>query len=67
MISINIYRIVTHWLSAGGEGAEVVYALKNNSILAEKILNNIEEKGQIPRKIYQRRLPENPNLIWFYR
>ena len=53
-------------LSRGGEGAEVVYALKNNSSLANKILNNIEEKGQIPRKIYQRRLPENPNLDYYY-
>lgn len=64
--SPNTILISNHINAGGGEGAEVVYALKNNSILAEKILNNIEEKGQIPRKIYQRRLPENPNLDYYY-
>ena len=64
--SPNTILISNHINAGGGEGAEVVYALKNNSSLANKILNNIEEKGQIPRKIYQRRLPENPNLDYYY-
>jgi len=44
----------------------VVYSLKNNSTLADLILNNIEEAGQIKRKAYQRRLPENPNKDYYY-
>ena len=52
--------------SAGAEGAEVVYSLKNNSNFADLILNNLTEKGQIKRKSYQRRLPENPNLDYYY-
>lgn len=52
--------------SGGGEGAEVVYSLKNNSTFADLILNNIGEKGQIKRKAYQRRLPENPNKDYYY-
>ena len=30
------------------------------------ILDNIGESGQIKRKVYQRRLPENPNLDYYY-
>ena len=52
--------------SAGGEGAEVVYALRNNDTLASSILNEIGSKGQIKRKIYQRRLPENTNKDYYY-
>ena len=40
--------------AGGGEGAEVVYSLKNNSELADLILNNIGEEGQIERRSYQR-------------
>ena len=52
--------------SAGGEGAEVVYALRNDPTLAQSILDNIGEKGQKKRKIYQRRLPENPSKDYYY-
>lgn len=59
--------LVSNHINAGnGEGAEVVYSLKNNSTLADLVLNNIEEAGQIKRKVYQRRLPENPNLDYYY-
>lgn len=50
----------------GGEGAEIVYSLKNDSTLADMALNNIGEAGQIKRKVYQRRLPENPNQDYYY-
>ena len=50
----------------GGEGAEIVYSLRNDSTLAQEILNNIGDTGQIKRKIYQRRLPENPNKDYYY-
>lgn len=52
--------------SAGGEGAEVVYGLRNNPILANMILDNIGDAGQIKRRVYQRRLPENPNKDYYY-
>ena len=58
--------MITHWLSPGGEGAEIVYALRNNSTLSNMILNNIGEEGQIKRKVYQRRLPENPSKDYYY-
>lgn len=62
----RIILIANHINAGGGEGAEVVYALRNNDTLSKNILKGIEEEGQIPRKIYQRRLPENPNLDYYY-
>ena len=66
MTFCHALKIVTFWPSRGGEGAEVVYALRNNSTLADLILNNLGEEGQIKRKTYQRRLPENPNKDYYY-
>ena len=58
--------IVTHWLSAGGEGAEVIYSLRNTSNLSEKILNNLAKEGQKIRKYYLKRLPSNPSKDYYY-
>ena len=44
----------------------MVYSLKSNSTLADLILKNIGDAGQIKRKVYQRRLPENPNKDYYY-
>ena len=62
----NNLLISNHINAGGAEGAEIVYSLKNNSNLSDFILNNIEKRGQIKRKTYQRRLPENPNLDYYY-
>ena len=64
--SPNTILIANHINAGGGEGAEVVYALRNNNTLANMILDNIEEKGQIKRQAYQRRLPENPSKDYYY-
>lgn len=62
----NNILISNHMNAGGGEGVEIVYSLKNNDILSEEIIEAIEEKGQIKRKVYQRRLPENPNKDYYY-
>lgn len=62
----NVILISNHINAGGGEGAEIVYSLRNDSTLAQEILNNIGDTGQIKRKIYQRRLPENPNKDYYY-
>ena len=62
----NIILLSNHINAGNGEGAEVVYSLKNDNTLADLILFNIGEKGQIERKSYQRRLPENPNKDYYY-
>lgn len=50
----------------GGTGAEVIYALRNDSKLANSILNNIGLTGQNTRKVYQRRLPSDPTKDYYY-
>lgn len=52
--------------SPGGDGAEVIYSLRNNSTLSKKILNEIEKTGQNVRKYYQQRLPSNPNKDYYF-
>lgn len=52
--------------SSGGDGAEVIYSLRNNSTLSKKILNEIENSGQNVRKYYQQRLPSNPNKDYYF-
>lgn len=62
----NTILISNHINAGGGEGAEVVYSLKNDNTLANLILNNLGDAGQLKRKAYQRRLPENPNKDYYY-
>ena len=62
----KINDIVTHWLSAGGEGAEVIYALRNNNVLANLVLDELGKTGQLVRETYQRRLPSNPSKDYYF-
>lgn len=50
----------------GGDGAEVIYALRNNDTLANLVLNEIEKEGQNARKVYQRRLPSNTSRDYYF-
>lgn len=47
--------------SSGGEGAEVLYALRNDGEFAKLILDGLASAGQKTRRYYQRRLPSNPS------
>ena len=62
----DVILISNHINAGGGEGAEIVYALRNNPTLAQMALDNIGDAGQIERKVYQRRLPENPNKDYYF-
>ena len=50
----------------GGDGAEVIYALRNSDTLARKITNELENAGQNVRKFYQKRLPSDPSKDYYY-
>lgn len=52
--------------SAGGDGAEVIYALRNTDALSKLIAKELEASGQNVRKYYQRRLPSNPSKDYYY-
>lgn len=62
----NVVVISNHVNAGGGDGAEVIYALRNSSKLADSILNNIGDTGQNTRRVYQRRLPSNPTKDYYY-
>ena len=51
---------------SGGEGAEVIYALRNNSDLANDILDELGNAGLTKRKVFQRRLPSNPSKDYYF-
>ena len=48
------------------EGAEVIYALRNNDTLAKNILQSLENAGQVIRTYYQRRLPSNTSKDFYF-
>ena len=52
--------------STGGEGAEVIYALRNNDSLATSILNELNKEGEPVRKAYQRRLPSDNTKDYYF-
>jgi len=62
----DVILISNHVNSGGGEGAEVIYALRNKDTLAKNILNNIGATGQETRKYYQRRLPSDTSKDYYF-
>ena len=62
----DVIILSNHINAGGGEGAEVVYSLRNDDTLSKMILDEIGNAGQIERKVYQRRLPENPSKDYYY-
>ena len=62
----NVIVISNHLNAGGGTGAEVIYALRNNSTLANQVLNNISDLGQTKRKVYQRRLPSDNSKDYYF-
>lgn len=62
----DVVVLSNHLNAGGGNGAEVVYALRNNDTLAKLILDELSKSGQIVRKYYQRRLPSNTNKDYYF-
>ncbi len=67
----NVIVISNHINAAGSgykgaEGAEVIYALRNNSNLANNILNALGDAGQKVRDVYQRRLPRDTSKDYYF-
>lgn len=64
--SKDVIVISNHINAGGGDGAEVIYALRNTSTLSKDILDEIEREGQNIRKYYQQRLPSNPVKDYYF-
>lgn len=62
----DVIIVSNHLNAGGGNGAEIIYALRNSDELSKKISNRFLESGQEVRKYYQRRLPSNPSKDYYY-
>ena len=62
----DVIVVSNHINAGGGDGAEVIYALRNNETLARDVLNNIAKEGQNIRSYYQRRLPSDPSKDYYF-
>lgn len=64
--SKNVIVLSNHINAGGGDGAEIIYPLRNTSTLPDLILNEIAKEGQNIRKSYQRRSTSNPSKDYYF-
>ena len=57
----NDVIIISNALSRKNNGIEIIYAIRNNKTLPEKIIEEIKKLGITNTKIYKKSLPTNPN------
>lgn len=62
----DVILVSNHINAGGGDGAEIIYSLRNSDNLSRRIAKEIEQTGQNVRKYYQRRLPSNPSKDYYY-
>ena len=62
----NVIVISNHINAGGGDGAEIIYALRNNDTLSNLIADEIIATGQNYRKSYQRRLPSDSSKDYYF-
>ena len=62
----NVILLSNHINAGGGNGAEVIYALRNTSTLPNLILDEIAKEGQEIRDAYQRRLPSDTSKDYYF-
>ncbi len=62
----DVIIVSNHLNAGGGDGAEIIYALRNTNALSKLIAREFENSGQNVRKYYQRRLPSNPSKDYYY-
>ena len=64
--SDDVILLSNHVNAGGGDGAEIIYALRNSDKLSSLIANEFVKSGQNVRKYYQRRLPSDPSKDYYY-
>ena len=62
----DVLLLSNHLNAGGGEGSEVIYALRNNDTLSNMILDNLGKEGLKMRKVYQRRLPSDNTKDYYF-
>lgn len=64
--SSDVILLSNHINAGGGDGAEVIYALRNDDELPNLILEELAKEGQNIRKSYQRRLPSDFTKDYYF-
>ena len=64
--SNDVLLVSNHINAGGGQGSEVIYALRNPDTFSRKIANELENTGRDVRKIYQRRYPTDYTKDYYY-
>ena len=64
--SDDVILISNHINAGRGDGAEVIYALRNDNTLSNLILNELQNEGQNIRRSYQRQLPSDPSKDYYF-
>lgn len=62
----DVLVISNHLNAGGGDGAEVIYALRNNANLSNSVLNEISKTGQNIRSAYQRKSATDPTKDYYF-
>lgn len=62
----DVVVVSNHINAGGGDGAEVIYALRNNDKFSKIILDELEKSGQNIRRAYQRKLPSDMSKDYYF-
>lgn len=62
----DVILVSNHINAGGGDGAEIIYSLRNSDNLSRTIANEFVKSGQNVRKYYQRRLPSDSSKDYYY-
>ncbi len=62
----DVLVISNHINAGGGEGAEVIYALRNSDTFSKRISDSLQNNGRQVRKYYQRRYPSDSSKDYYF-
>ena len=62
----DVIVLSNHINAGGGDGAEVIYSLRNKDTLANLILNELKNSGQNIRRSYQKTLPTDKTKDYYF-
>lgn len=62
----DVLVISNHINAGGGQGAEIIYALRNTDSFSKRIANELENSGREVRKYYQRRYPSDSSRDYYF-
>lgn len=62
----DVLVVSNHINAGGGEGAEIIYALRNSDKFSKRIASELENNGRDVRKYYQRRYPSDSSKDYYF-